>query len=42
MVTRRSFLRTTGTAGVAALTAFSDTGLARIGAAGRRVEGRPA
>ena len=40
MVTRRSFLRTTGTAGVAALTAFTDNGLTRVAAAGAAVDGR--
>jgi selenocysteine lyase/cysteine desulfurase len=38
MLTRRSFLQTTGTAGAAALTAFGDDGLMRVRAAGRRVE----
>jgi isopenicillin-N epimerase len=42
MLTRRSFLRTTGTAGLGAAAAFRDRGLARVEAAGRRVEGRPA
>ena len=37
--TRRTFLHTTGTAGVAALAAFRDDGLARLQAAARRVEG---
>jgi isopenicillin-N epimerase len=39
MWTRRSFLRTTGTAGVAALAAFTDDGIARVAAAGREVTG---
>lgn len=39
MLTRRSFLQTTGTAGAAALAAFSDDGLARIDTAARMVEG---
>jgi isopenicillin-N epimerase len=39
MWTRRSFLRTTGTAGVAALAAFTDEGIARVAAAGGRVAG---
>jgi len=38
MLTRRSFLQTTGTAGAAALAAFGNDGLARVRAAGRRVE----
>jgi isopenicillin-N epimerase len=39
MWTRRSFLRTTGTAGVAALAAFTDDGIARVAAASQRVAG---
>jgi isopenicillin-N epimerase len=39
MWTRRSFLRTTGTAGVAAIAAFADDGLTRVAAAGRRIAG---
>jgi isopenicillin-N epimerase len=39
MWTRRSFLRTTGTAGVAAIAAFADDGLARVAAANRRAAG---
>ena len=35
MLTRRSFLRTTGAAGAAAVAAFTDDGLARVAAAGR-------
>src|SRR4249919_3703758 len=38
MLTRRSFLHTTGSAGAVALAAFRPDGLARIQAAGRRVE----
>ncbi len=38
MLTRRSFLHTTGAAGTVALAAFKRDGLARIQAAGRRVE----
>ena len=37
MLTRRGFLRTTGTAGLAATAAFTDSGLARMQAAGNRV-----
>ncbi len=37
MLTRRGFLRTTGTAGLAATAAFTDSGLARMQAAGHRV-----
>jgi isopenicillin-N epimerase len=39
MFTRRGFLRTTTSAGTAALVAFGDDGAARAAAAGRRVEG---
>jgi isopenicillin-N epimerase len=39
MWSRRSFLRTTGTAGAAALAAFTDQGLARVSAASRRIAG---
>jgi selenocysteine lyase/cysteine desulfurase len=39
MLTRRTFLQTTGTAGAAAVAAFSDSGIDRILAAGRRVDG---
>jgi isopenicillin-N epimerase len=39
MITRRSFLRATGTA--AAIAAFNDDSVARVRAAGRRVEGAP-
>jgi len=38
MLTRRSFLEATGTAGAAALAAFGNDGLGRVRAAGRRVE----
>ena len=38
MLTRRAFFHTTGTAGIAALAAFAPDGVARIQAAGRRVE----
>jgi isopenicillin-N epimerase len=41
MFTRRAFLQTTGSAGVAALATFGDDGLARVAAAGRLVEGTP-
>ena len=41
MFTRRAFLQTTGTAGAAALAAFGHDGLARVRAAGARVEGAP-
>ena len=41
MLTRRSFLHTTGTAGAVALAAFRRDGLARIEAAGHRVENVP-
>ncbi len=40
MFTRRTFLRTTGTAGMAAVAAFTDRGLDRVAAAGRAVAGR--
>ena len=40
MLTRRSFLRTTGAAGAAAVATFTDEGLARVRAAGQRLEGR--
>ena len=40
MLTRRSFLRTTGAAGAAAVATFTDEGLARVHAAGRRLEGQ--
>ena len=40
MLTRRGFLRTTGTAGLAATAAFTDSGLARMQAAGHRVAGQ--
>jgi isopenicillin-N epimerase len=40
MLSRRSFLSTTGTAGVAAWTAFRDDGLSRVLAAGTEAEGR--
>jgi selenocysteine lyase/cysteine desulfurase len=39
MFSRRAFLRTTGTAGAAALAAFSDDGVARAVAASRRLQG---
>jgi isopenicillin-N epimerase len=39
MLTRRAFLRTTGAAGAAAVATFSDEGLARVRAAGRRLDG---
>jgi isopenicillin-N epimerase len=39
MWTRRSFLRTTGTAGVAAIAAFTDEGLTRVAAANRSTAG---
>jgi isopenicillin-N epimerase len=39
MWTRRSFLRTTGTAGVAAIAAFADEGLTRVAAANRSTAG---
>ena len=39
MYTRRAFLQTTGTAGVAAIATFGNDGLARVEAAARRVEG---
>ena len=42
MLTRRGFLRTTGTAGMAATAAFTDAGLARMQAAGRRIAAQPA
>jgi selenocysteine lyase/cysteine desulfurase len=42
MFTRRAFLRTTGTAGMAAVAAFTDRGLDRVAAAGRAVAGRAA
>ena len=38
MLTRRSFLQTTGTVGTVAVAAFGREGLARVHAAGRRVE----
>jgi selenocysteine lyase/cysteine desulfurase len=38
MLTRRSFLQTTGTAGAAAFAAFDNDGLARVRAARRRVD----
>ena len=38
MLTRRSFLQTTGTVGAVAVAAFGNDGLARVQAAGRRVE----
>src|SRR6266542_5500780 len=38
MLTRRSFLQTTGTVGAVAVAAFGNDGLARVHAAGRRVE----
>jgi isopenicillin-N epimerase len=38
MITRRSFLQTTGTMGAVAVAAFGNDGLARVQAAGRRVE----
>ena len=38
MLTRRSFLHTTGSAGAVALAAFRHDGLSRVHAAGRRVE----
>jgi selenocysteine lyase/cysteine desulfurase len=38
MLTRRSFLQTTGTAGAAAFAAFGNDGLARVRAARRRVD----
>ncbi len=40
MYSRRAFLRTTGTAGAAALAAFSNDGLARVAAASGRVQDR--
>jgi isopenicillin-N epimerase len=40
MLSRRSFLRTTGAAGAAAVATFTDEGLARVRTAGRRLEGR--
>ena len=39
MFTRRAFLQSTGTAGLAAAVAFRDDGFARVEAAARRVEG---
>src|SRR5690606_22797930 len=39
MLTRRGFLQTTGTAGLAAVVAFSDDGMARLEAAERRAAG---
>jgi isopenicillin-N epimerase len=39
MWSRRSFLRTTGTAGAAAIAAFADDGPARVAAAARRIAG---
>ena len=39
MLTRRGFLQATGTAGLAAVATFKDDGVARLHAAGRRVEG---
>src|SRR5262245_53077315 len=39
MLTRRSFLRTAGTAGIAAAASFTNDGLARVHAAGRAVAG---
>ena len=42
MLTRRGFLRTTGTAGIAATAAFTDAGLARMQAAGERLAAQPA
>ena len=38
MLTRRSFLQATGTVGAVAAAAFGNDGLARVRAAGRRVE----
>jgi selenocysteine lyase/cysteine desulfurase len=40
MFTRRAFLHSTGTAGIAAAAAFAERGLAHVEAAARRVEGR--
>ncbi len=42
MYSRRSFLRTTGTATAAALAAFTDGGVERVAAASRGVQGRTA
>ena len=43
MLTRRGFLRTTGTAGIAATRSpFTDAGLARMQAAGERLAAQPA
>ena len=39
MLTRRRFLQATGTAGLTAVATFRDDGVARLHAAGRRVEG---
>jgi len=40
MLSRRGFLRASGAAGAAVMAAFTDAGLARVQAAGRRVEGQ--
>jgi selenocysteine lyase/cysteine desulfurase len=42
MITRRSFLHATGTAGAAAIAAFTNEGLSRLHAASRAVAGMPA
>ncbi len=42
MLTRRTFLQTAGTAGVAAAAAFTERSLAQVEAAGRSVAGRAA
>ena len=41
MFTRRAFLQSTGSAGIAAAVAFRDDGFSRVEAAARHVEGRP-
>jgi len=42
MLTRRSFFRTTGAAGAAAVATFTDEGVARVRAAQRRLDGQAA
>ena len=42
MISRRSFLHATGTAGAAAIAAFTNEGLSRLHAAARTVAGVPA
>ena len=41
MFTRRAFLQSTGSAGIAAAVAFRDDGFSRVEAAARHVEGQP-